>query len=80
LNVKTWESTPEGTAFYAETSVCLAQLGYDTGILEMTTDFSPYPTDYSVEAILIAREKVNKAKENLRQAESELCGFGEWDN
>lgn len=80
LNVKTWETTPEGIAHYAETNYCLAQLNFSTGILESVVGFIPMPTDYSVEAIELARKKVQTARENLRYAENELCGFGEWDN
>lgn len=80
LNVKTWETTPEGTAHYADTALCLAQLNFSTGVLESVAGFVPMTTDYSVEAIELARKKVQSAKENLRYAENELCGFGEWDN
>lgn len=38
------------------------------------------PTDFTEQTVLQARETVKKLKEALSQADTQLCGFGEYDN
>lgn len=74
--VQTWENV--GSCYYAETYIYLGETS--NGILSKILAKNELKTDYSVDQILKAREEIRKARTILQNAESNLCGFGEYDN
>jgi hypothetical protein len=64
---------------YDEATFYIAKL--DGGILkEVCEDREPLRTDFSAQTIQRLRNEVKEARRVLHDKESELRGFGEWDN
>jgi len=59
--------------------ICLYIGDLKNGVLTKTLDFKPLEYGFSVEKILVARERFNKAKKEFDAAKSALGSFGEYD-
>lgn len=75
---KTWEQF-NGCSYYAETSFYLGELQNGNTLEKLCNPLVCHAV-LTEEAILQARVEVKKARKILQDAESALCGFGEYDN
>ena len=81
FTVKVCENILNGCV-YEETSFYVGHLNSGTGVLEKVQDISvliPRRIDFTAEEIIKAREICEVKREEARQAENALCGFGTYD-
>jgi hypothetical protein len=79
VHYRTCVTHPVGGTNYAETCVYLGDME-GANLKDLHYEFTPYPTDYTVDKIITARLAFKAAEEKLSAARSALHPFGEHEN